>query len=313
MVRNMAGFTISLLLFLGAVLTAPFFVAVIVKVKAFFAGKEGPPLLIKYQTITKLLKKGSVYSESASYIFRLGPLVALSTSLLSLAFLPIAGMKPLFSFSGDMIFICYLFGLARFFTISAALDTASPFEVMGAAREAMFSMLAEATVFLVFIIFCRMSGQFALAGFLAGPTAITVWQPNVTAYLMLIIPAIFIVLLVENARTPVDDPATHLELTMIHEVMILDHSGPDLAFIEASVFCKMFFYSAIICDLLIPGRFGGIRQLVLFGLIMILLYAVIGTLESVTARFKMNYVPKFILTSFVLVFFALILSMETPL
>jgi len=308
----MSGFFISLSLYLGAFLAAPFFMAVILKVKAFFAGKQGPSLFIKYQTLAKLLQKGSVYSDSTTFIFRFGPLVGLSASLAALAFLPVAGMRPLLSFQGDMIFVCYLFALARFFTISAALDTASPFEGMGAAREAMFGMLAEATVFLTFFLFSRLSGEFSLAGFFGSASVITVWHPALTS-LVLVIPAIFIVLVAENARVPVDDPATHLELTMIHEVMILDHSGPDLAFIEAGVFCKMFFYTGIIADLLLPGKIDNITQLSLYLLFMLLLYAAIGMLESITARFKMNHVPKFILTSFALVFFALILSMEVPL
>lgn len=300
---------LSIILFLGVIVSAPFFMAVILKVKAFFAGKQGPPLLIKYQTLAKLLKKGSVYSESTTFVFRFGPMVGLASSLAALAFLPVAGMRPLFSFQGDVIFVCYLFAFARFFTVSAALDTASPFEGMGAAREAMFGMLAEGTLFLAFILFNRLSGEFSLYDFLGNHSVISVWQPSVT-YLVLVIPSIFIVLLVECARVPVDDPATHLELTMIHEVMILDHSGPDLAFIEAGAFCKMFFYSGIIADLFLPGK-GGVFQHVFFYLfVMVLLYTLVGILESITARLKMNYVPKFILTSFALVFFALILSME---
>lgn len=292
-----------------AIITAPLFMAVIPKVKAFFAGKQGPSLLIKYQTLAKLLQKGSVYSTSTSFIFRLGPVVGFSASLAALAFLPVAGMRPLLSFQGDFIFVCYLLALARFFTISAALDTASPFEGMGAAREALFGMMAEATVFLTFILFSRLSGEFHLAGFLGSDSVISVWQPAVT-YLVLVIPAIFIVLLVENARVPVDDPTTHLELTMIHEVMVLDHSGPDLAFIEAGVFCKMVFYTGIITNLLLPGKISSITQLSLYVLVMLFLYAAIGILESITARFKMNHVTKFILTSFALAFFALILSLE---
>lgn len=308
----MSNLIISFSLYLVVLLAAPFFMALIQKVKAFFAGKKGPSLLIKYQTLAKLFQKGSVYSKSTSFIFRFGPLVGLSASLVSLAFLPVAGMHPLFSFNGDMIFVCYLFALARFFTVSAALDTASPFEGMGAAREAFFGMLAEATVFLTFILFSRLSGQFTLVGFLGSDSPIRVWQPA-GIYLVLVIPAIFIVMLVENARVPVDDPATHLELTMIHEVMILDHSGPDQAFIEIGVFCKMLFYAGIISDLLLPDNVGLVIQASLFVLLLLFIYAFIGILESVTARFKMSHVPKFILTSFALVFFALILSLEATL
>lgn len=305
----MIDFLTSLVLFLGALTAAPFFMAVILKVKAFFAGKQGPSLLIKYHTLAKLLRKGSVYSNSTTCIFRLGPIIGLAAVLTALAFVPVAGIRPLFSFEGDMIFVCYLLALARFFTISAALDTASPFEGMGAAREAMFGMLTEGTLFLCFILFSRLSGQFNLNAFLGRASVISVWQPSLIC-LVLVIPALFIVLLVENARVPVDDPATHLELTMIHEVMILDHSGPDLAIIEAGVFCKMFFYTSIIANLLLPGEFGNFLQFPLYGLVLLLLYVCIGVLEFITARLKMNYVPKFILTSFTLVFFALILSLE---
>lgn len=303
---------ISLTLYIGALLSAPFFMAVILRVKAFFAGRKGPSLLIKYQTLAKLFRKSSVYSTSTTFIFRYGPLAGLAASLTGLAFLPVAGMPPLLSFQGDMIFVFYIFGLARFFTICAALDTASPFEGMGAAREAMFGMLAEGTIFLVFILFSRLNGELSLAGFLDRSSLINIWQPAVT-YLVLTIPAIFIVLVVENARIPVDDPATHLELTMIHEVMILDHSGPDLAFVELGAFCKTFFYTTIIADLLLPSNLEGMGRILLYALFMLLLYGAIGTLESITARFKMNHVPKFILTSFALVFFALILTLEMPL
>lgn len=308
----MSEILISLALYLAALAGAPLFMAFILKVKAFFCGKKGPPLLIRYQTLAKLLRKGTVYSTSTSFVFRTAPLVGLGASLTALAFLPLAGFPPLFSFAGDMIFVSYIFGLARFFTILAALDTASPFEGMGAAREAMFGMLAEATIFLVFIVFSRLSGEYSLAGFLGYGSTISLWQPA-AVYLFLVIPALFIVLVVENARVPVDDPATHLELTMIHEVMILDHSGPDLAFIETATFIKMLFFAGFIADLLLPRDFGSLGRGLSFTLLLVLLYVVVGVLESVTARFKLVHVPKFILTGFALVFFALILSLEAPL
>jgi formate hydrogenlyase subunit 4 len=121
----------SILLWAFALLTAPLFAGVIFKVKAFFGGRKGSPLLINYYTLVKLFKKGSVYSTSTTFIFKLGPVVSLGAAATALLFLPIAGHAPVLSFNGDVIFILYLLGLARFFTIAAAMDTASPFEGMG--------------------------------------------------------------------------------------------------------------------------------------------------------------------------------------
>ncbi|MBW2370214.1 MAG: NADH-quinone oxidoreductase subunit H, partial [Deltaproteobacteria bacterium] len=140
--------TKSIVLWALAILLAPFFSAVILKVKAFFGGRKGSPLLINYYTLIKLFKKGSVYSTSTTFLFKLGPMVSLCAAITVLLFLPIAGQPPVFSFNGDVIFILYLLGLGRFFTIAAAMDTASPFEGMGAAREAYFPIICEATMFM---------------------------------------------------------------------------------------------------------------------------------------------------------------------
>lgn len=300
----------SLLLIALALLLAPLFPGIILKVKAFFAGKKGPPLLIKYFTLMKLLRKGSVYSTSTTFVFKLGPIISCAGAMMILLFFPLGGMAPILSFHGDVIVLFYVLGLGRFFTIAAALDTASPFQGMGAAREAFFGTLAEASIFAILILFYRMTGALSFAEYFTGTTPISLAGPA-GALLLLVIVSLFMVLLTENSRVPVDDPATHLELTMIHEVMILDHSGPDLALIELGSFYKLFFYSAfiflIICPLKatwglfnIPVFFGGIG----------LVYVAIGLVESGMARFKMNLVPKFVLTSLILVFFAAILTME---
>ncbi|MGD9310269.1 MAG: NADH-quinone oxidoreductase subunit H, partial [Desulfosarcina sp.] len=241
----------SILLWIGALLTAPLFAGVIFKVKAFFGGRKGSPLLINYYTLIKLFQKGSVYSTSTTYIFKLGPMVSLASAATALLFLPIAGHAPVISFHGDVIFVLYLLGLARFFTIAAAMDTASPFEGMGAAREAFFPIICEASLFMVLILFYRLSRDLNLAAYFAGLQPSGFWQ-TAGSPMMFIIIAFFIILLTENARVPVDDPATHLELTMIHEVMVLDHSGPDFGFIEMGAFLKMFFYAAIISRLILP-------------------------------------------------------------
>ena len=293
-----------------ALLLAPVLPGVILKVKALFAGKTGPPLLIRWYTLIKLLRKGSVYSDSTGFVFRLGPVAGCATALLALLFFPFAGLPPLLSFTGDIIVVLYALGLGRFCTVLAALDTASPFEGMGAAREVFFASLAEIGLFVVLILFHRMGGGLSLAGWFAGPQAISLAGTQ-GALLLLVIVALFLLLLAENSRVPVDDPATHLELTMIHEVMILDHSGPDLALIEFGAHCRLLFSACLVASLLRPTLAAGplANGLVFVGL-LVLVYAAVGVTESITARLRMNLVPKFILTSFALVFFAIILTME---
>ena len=292
-----------------ALLLAPLYPGIILKVKAFFAGKKGPPLLIKYYTLWKLLRKGSVYSTSSSLVFKLGPVVSFAAALLPLCMFPFAGSAALFSFQGDVILLFYIMGIGRFFTVIAALDTASPFEGMGSAREVFFSTLAELTIFTILILFYRLNGSLSLNDYFHGNSVISMTGEG-GALIILVVVALFMVLLTENSRVPVDDPATHLELTMIHEVMILDHSGPDLALIELGAFYKLLFYAAFIVMLIFPfsAQLSFVNVL-LFFLLLALVYVAVGITESIMARLKMNFVPKFILTSFALVFFAVILTM----
>ncbi|KAA0258241.1 hydrogenase [Deferribacter autotrophicus] len=300
----------SIILFIVSVLLAPFFSAVILKVKAFFAGKKGPSLLINYYTLLKLFRKGSVYSSSTTFIFRLGPVIALCTTFIALLFMPFAGLPSVLSFNGDIIVLLYLMGLGRFFTIIAALDTASSFEGMGTSREAYFSALAEATIFMILIMFYGLTGELSLSSYFTGEKGINLWSAYGSSLLLATV-SLFLVLLTENSRVPVDDPATHLELTMIHEVMVLDHSGPDLAFIHLNSYLKLLFYASFITLLIYPHYLQNtFISIVIFYLILSVVYIVVGITESVMARFKMNKVPKFILTSFALVFFATILIME---
>jgi formate hydrogenlyase subunit 4 len=300
----------SITLLALAILLAPFYSALILKVKAFFGGKKGPPLLINYFTLIKLLKKGSVYSTSTTVIFKLGPMVSLSAAVTVLMFLPIAGQPPLFSFNGDVILLLYLLGLGRFFTIAAAMDTASPFEGMGAAREAYFPIICEATLFMILILFTILTGQLSLAAYFLSDQPLMLWQTAGSPLLFVVI-ALFIILLTENSRVPVDDPATHLELTMIHEVMVLDHSGPDFALIELGAFLKLFFYATLVSSLICPFSFGSpAADIGLFFCILAVVYAAIGATESVMARFRMDKVPQFVLTSFALAFFATVITLE---
>ncbi|MBA4368964.1 MAG: hydrogenase, partial [Desulfobacterium sp.] len=181
-----------IVLWILAILLAPFFSAVILKVKAFFGGKKGPPILINYYTLIKLFQKGSVYSTSTTVIFKLGPVVSMGTAVVALMFLPIAGRLPIFTFNGDVIFVLYLLGLGRFFTIAAAMDTASPFEGMGAAREAYFPIICEATMFMILILFVKITGNLSLSGYFAGPQSLYIWKAAGPQMFFIII-ALFIV------------------------------------------------------------------------------------------------------------------------
>ncbi|MFH1808828.1 MAG: NADH-quinone oxidoreductase subunit H [Pseudomonadota bacterium] len=300
----------SLLGYALALLLAPLLAGLILRVKAWAGGRKGSPLLIHYFTLAKLLRKGSVYSTSTTRMFKLGPVVSLATVLLALAFVPLAGAAPLLSFEGDVVLVLYLLGLGRFFTIAAALDTGSPFEGMGAAREATFPIICEAALFMILILFHRLTGGLSLGAFLAPSQAASMWGAAGPSLLFAVL-ALFIVLLTESSRVPVDDPSTHLELTMIHEVMILDHSGPDLAAIEFGASLKLFFYAALIAQLVhalaAPSIAAGSA---LFVGVLVLIYLAIGVSESVIARYRMDRVPKFVLTSFALAAFALVLTLE---
>ncbi len=190
------------------------------------------------------------------------------------------------------------------------MDTASPFEGMGAAREAYFPIICEATLFMILILFYVLTGELNLAAYFSGVQPFGMWQMAGSPMLFVVI-AFFIILLAENSRVPVDDPATHLELTMIHEVMVLDHSGPDLGFIELGSFCKLFFYASIVARLIMPFESGYMAlNLCLFAASLLIVYMAVGVMESVMARYRMDRVPKFLLTSFALAFFATVITLE---
>ncbi len=163
---------------------------------------------------------------------------------------------------------------------------------------------------MVLILLYLLNGKLSLTAHFAGTTPMALWE-TAGAPLLFAIFALFIVMLTEGSRVPVDDPATHLELTMIHEVMILDHSGPDLALIELGSFFKLLFYAALIAPLACPVSLAhpAATAGVFLG-VLALIYVVIGVIESVMARLRMDRVPMFILTSFALAFFAAIISLE---
>ncbi|MBN1962826.1 MAG: NADH-quinone oxidoreductase subunit H [Deltaproteobacteria bacterium] len=278
---------------------------VIGKTKAAFAGCNGPPLWQPYFDVIKLLRKDSIFSNSTTWVFRAGPVVSLVTALLALSLVPLGGHPALISFAGDFVLFAYLLGLGRFFTIAAALDTGSAFEGMGSAREAAFSCLTEPALFLGLVVLVRISSSLSLSHML-GSYLNNAWH-QYGASLVLVVVSLFIILLAENSRIPFDDPNTHLELTMIHEVMVLDHSGPALGFIQYGAALKLFVMAAIIVRLIIPFNTGIFSSWGIFIVSMIGLAIGIGVIESIMARLRLTQVPILLIAACLLSAFGIIL------
>jgi len=271
-----------------------FFPGLILRTKSMASGRRGPGILQPWKDIAVLFRKGSVFSDTAGLIFRIAPSVTLATVTGAMLLLPFAEQKALLSFEGDFILFAYLLALGRFFTIIAALDTGSSFQGMGASREALFSMLVEPAFFVLLATFAMFTGYTSFSVifnhfFITGNDYVLIYS-IIGAYLLVQIA------MVENSRLPVDDPKTHLELTMIHEVMILDHSGFDKALIHIGTYLKFAVYGSLIYNLVVPAGWNVILQTGLFFAVQALFAGVIGFTESFRARNKMNKNPKFILT-----------------
>lgn len=280
--------------FILIAVAAFFFPGVILRTKSIFSGRKGPGIFQPWKDIAVLFRKGSVFSNTAGLIFRIAPSVTLATVVGAMLLLPFAEQKALLSFEGDFIMFAYLLALGRFFTIIAALDTGSSFEGMGASREALFSMLVEPAFFVLLATFAMFTGYTSFSVifnhfFITGNDYVLIYS-IIGAYLFVQIA------MVENSRLPVDDPKTHLELTMIHEVMILDHSGFDKALIHIGTYLKFAVYGSLIYNLIVPAGWNVILQTGLFFAVQALFAGVIGFTESFRARNKMNKNPKFILT-----------------
>lgn len=267
----------------------PLLLGVINKTKALFGGRKGPPLLQLYYDIIKLLRKGTVFSDTTTWIFIAGPVISLAAVATAGLLLPLGQIVAPVSFTGDLILFAYLFGLARFMTTAAALDTGSSFEGMGAAREVTFACFSEPAVFFAFLVLAKISGSLSLTDMLRAPMELSVMG---SAPLLLIAIGLFVVLLAETCRIPVDDPNTHLELTMIHEVMVLDHSGPLLGVILYTASLKLFVLGDLLLHVITPSN-ATMDPLdwPLFILGMLCLAAAIGVVESVMARLQMRHVP----------------------
>ncbi len=282
----------ALLIVEAVIVVSPlFFMGLINKVKALWAGRKGAPLLQPYYDFIKLLGKGEVVSRTTSFVFKLAPSLNIAAALFALTIVPLPILGSAVHFEGDFVLFAYILSLAKFITVLAALDTGSSFEGMGASREVTYSTIVETAFFIVIGSVALLTHRDSFDTIFAVVNVASGYTPLVK---ILLVASLFIMLLAEGSRVPVDDPTTHLELTMIHEVMILDYSGPDLAYIQYGAALKMTIISILIADLLVPAYLVLLPALGLFALINILVFISVGAVESLIARSRISHIPQFL-------------------
>ena len=297
----------GLLQILVALAISPLLIGVIHRTKAVVAGRHGQPWLQVYFDLWKLLHKSAVFSRTTTPVFALGPILSCSAAGIALLVIPMAGSPAAVSFPGDFLLMAYLLGLARFFTVAAALDTGSSFEGMGASREVFFSALAEPALLLAMATLVCFSHSLSLSEIYAR-LGLGIVGPQAVPAMLLVAAALMVVFLAENARIPFDDPNTHLELTMIHEVMVLDHSGPDFAMIQYGACLKMWILGSLLVGVFIPWRSGAPLLDLAAGVgAMLLLAVVTGVVESAMARLRLVRVPQLLVAASILSTIALVL------
>ncbi|MCJ7821147.1 MAG: NADH-quinone oxidoreductase subunit H [Bacteroidales bacterium] len=264
----------------------------ILRVKSVSAGRKGPGILQPWRNVLVLFRKVTVYSETSGIITRIAPVVVMTSVLVASLMVPAAGFKPLVSFRGDFILFAYLMALSRFMMIIGAFDSGSSFEGMGASREALYGMLLEPALFVLIAGLTVFTGEFSLSGIFD----ITQSEGYSLVFGLIVAYIIGNITLVENSRIPVDDPKTHLELTMIHEVMVLDTSGFNLALIQLTSMLKFAIFGSLIASAIIPWDLTPPVRVAMYVTVQVLFAAAIGLTESFRSRFKMNRNQQYILT-----------------
>lgn len=294
---------------LATLTLAPALPGIANRTKSALTGRRGAPILQLYSDLAKLWRKGVVYSPTTTLLFRLAPVVLVATALLAACLLPLDGRSALLQFPGDLVAFAGLLALGRFLLVLAALDTGSSFEGMGASREVTVAAFAEPALLLCFTILVLASGDLRLEGMLGQPLGVA-WLERAPS-LVLAAASLFILSLAEAGRAPVDDPLTHLELTMIHEVMVLDHSGPDFALILYAQALKLALFGALAIRVLISGlpltAFGALGVLLLG---LVLFSAAVGLVESGMARLRMDRLPHILVAASVIAGLGLILLLR---
>ena len=281
-------------------LLAPLLPGIINKVKAWVAGRRGPPVLQLYYDLARLWKKGVVMSTLASPAFVILPAVTWIALLCAAMLMPLGPLGASLTFRGDALLLLYLLALGRFAMAWAAMETGSAFEGMGTVREVSYAVLAEAALIAAVLSLSVQSGSIALA---------TMLGPPMGASAALLAAGLFIVLLAENCRVPFDDPNTHLELTMIHEAMALDHSGPPLAAILHGDSMKILLFAVLLVQAVLPmGQLKPVAAAAVLAGGVLGVTVAVGLVESLLARFAFRRVPLLLTTAFLLCLFALLVA-----
>lgn len=290
-------------------LSAPLINGVINKVKALTQKRVGPPLFQMYFDLFKLLRKRTVISETASWIFRVAPYIVFSTSAIAALFVPVTPALPAVDFSGDFIMLIYLFALGRFFLCLAGLDTGSTFGGMGSSREAMISSIIEPSLLIVIFTLGLAAKTTSIPGIMSAMNDIS--HPLLHPVFLMLFAAFLIITIAETSRIPVDDPATHLELTMVHEAMILEYSGRYLALMEFGAAIKQLVLITLLVNLFLPtDQFilmlqgtAAIAATILIYLLKIILAAIlIALIEAGTVKMRFFSIPNLAALSFILSF-----------
>jgi len=277
--------------FILIIVASIFFTGIIIRTKSITSGRKGPGILQPMKDIFRLFKKGAVYSKTTSFIFQIAPSIYFGSVIMAILVIPFGQYKGIISFDGDFVFFAYILGTGKFFSIISALDTGSSFEGMGASREALFSMFAEPAFFILMGSLALLTGHTSFQQIFA-----SLHFGSYISYVLGVLATFVLVMvsLVENSRMPFDDPKTHLELTMVHEVMILDNSGFDLGMILYATNLKFDMYGALIANLFM-GSFPLYLTIPIFFGIQVLYAISVGILESFMARFRMNHNAQYIL------------------
>lgn len=296
--------------FILVIITSLFFEGILNRTRSIFSGRQGPGIFQMFRDQRRLLRKGSVYSATTTYIFQLAPTVNMAVILVGMLMVPFAGHSGLISFQGDFVFFAYALALARFLLIVAAIDTGSPFQGMGANREGIYGLLIEPALFIILGSFALLTGHISFEGIYSNIH----FGNDPISYVLALLAAIvlFQVLMAENGRVPVDDPRTHLELTMVHEVMILDHSGIDLALLSYGNSLKFGLIGSLIANFFLPESLPLPVSVVIFLFIQVLIAIGVGWAESFRSRNPMRNNPQYLVLltalSFLVFFTASILA-----
>ena len=263
---------------------------IIVRTRALLAGRKGAPFYQHISRLGALLCKAPVYSSATGFVFRLAPVVYLASTVAAMLLVPVGDFSAVLAFNGDIVLFCYLLALGRVMLILAAMETGSSIDGMGASREALYGALLEPALFLVAGTLALVSDSLSFSQVFAGVGSGT---PEMVVVMVLVMYALFKIMLVEAGRIPVDDPRTHLELTMIHEAMVLDYSGFDLALITLAGWIKAGLLAVLAASAFASVLYWDTIVVLLLGLAAGL---AIGIVESFLARSRMARNSKYIVT-----------------